>query len=278
MNEKKSPLQRIREYMPDKTVLDEHPAFDEDFSQPLFHKGSEVGCITLHGIGGTPANIRVVADALIARGYTVLSPTLPGHGETVRALNHSTYKQWLQCVYDAYDRLKAEGCTKIYALGLSLGGVLSGVLAENRALDGLVLICAPLQVQKFLRISRRLSWLVPYVRYPSDSNSASSWRRNPYAQMYDGFSTMKLVDLRRLSGHLNKNLSRITCPVLTFSAEYDDKVDPVSIAILEKGAVNAKEIRHIHLTNSPHGCTYGPEREAVAQACGDFIAELAEND
>ena len=276
MREKKTTWQRIREYLPDKTVLDEHPPFDGDLSQPLFHKGNEIGCLTLHGIGGTPANIRVVADELIARGYTVLSPTLPGHGETVRALNHSTYKQWLQCVYDAYARLKAEGCTEIYALGLSLGGVLSGLLAENRRLDGLVMICAPLEVQRFLRLSRHLSWLIPYVRYPSD-DKPGSWRRNPYAQMYDGFSTIKLVDLKRLSRHLNKNLSRITCPVLTFSAAYDDKVDPVSIDILMKGAVNAKEIRHIHLKNSPHGCTYGPERDLVAGACAALVAELAEN-
>ena len=270
MREKKTTWQRIREYLPDKTVLDEHPPFDGDLSQPLFHKGNEIGCLTLHGIGGTPANIRVVADELIARGYTVLSPTLPGHGETVRALNHSTYKQWLQCVYDAYARLKAEGCTEIYALGLSLGGVLSGLLAENRRLDGLVMICAPLEVQRFLRLSRHLSWLIPYVRYPSD-DKPGSWRRNPYAQMYDGFSTIKLNDIARLSRTLCRGLPRITCPTLWISAEYDDKVDPKSLQIVRRGAVNAPVFAHVHMARSGHGCTYGREREQAAAAVVDFF-------
>ena len=87
---RKSKLKALRQYLPDQRVLDEHIDFDNDIARPLFHQGNEIGCITLHGIGGTPANIRVVADALIERGYTVVSPTLPGHGETVRALNSST--------------------------------------------------------------------------------------------------------------------------------------------------------------------------------------------
>ena len=99
----------MREYLPDKSVYDSRPAFDDDLSKPLFRKGGRVGCITLHGIGGTPANIRVVADAMIAKGYTVISPMIPGHGETVRAQNASTGAQWQDAIRAAYTRLKDEG-------------------------------------------------------------------------------------------------------------------------------------------------------------------------
>jgi hypothetical protein len=50
-------FEALKNYLPDRSVLDTRPPFDDDLSQPLFHKGSAVGCITLHGIGGTPANI-----------------------------------------------------------------------------------------------------------------------------------------------------------------------------------------------------------------------------
>ena len=61
-------IQILKEYLPDKSVMDVRPPFDGDLSQPLFVKGGTVGCLVLHGIGGTPANVRVIVDALIEKG------------------------------------------------------------------------------------------------------------------------------------------------------------------------------------------------------------------
>lgn len=273
---RKSTLHQLMKYVPDASVLDEAVDFD-DLSAPYFHKGNEIGCLVLHGIGGTPANVRLVADALAEKGYTVLSPILPGHGETVRALNRSTDAQWLDAVRAAYNQLKTEGCTRVLALGLSLGGVLSACLAIEEPLSGLALLCAPLEVQPFLRIGRRISRFLPFVRYPSDSESKAKRQPNPYEQMYDGFSTLKLVDLNRLCKHLRKNLNRITCPTLFMTAEYDDKVDPSSTDIWKQGAVNVPHTAYVHLEHSPHCCTYGPEREHVAAVCAQFVASVVDN-
>ncbi|MEG1523569.1 MAG: alpha/beta fold hydrolase [Clostridia bacterium] len=273
----KSGWAKIKQYLPDKSVLDEKPPFDNDLSQSLFHQGNQIGCITLHGIGGTPANIRVVADALIDEGYTVLSPTLPGHGETVRALNASTGEQWVQCVLDAYDQLIAYGCTQIYALGLSLGGVLSALLAETHPLSGLVLICAPIEMQPYLHFARRISHILPFIRYAEKEGHPKSWHSDPYAQMYDGFSTSKLRDLNRLCKQLRKSLSLITCPTLMVTAKYDDKVAPCSIDIYKNRATQVPSIEFLHLENSAHGCTYGPEKALVAERAAIFVRRMVDN-
>lgn len=270
-------FEALKDYLPDKAVLDQRPPFDDDLSQPLFRKGSEVGCITLHGIGGTPANIRVVADALIAKGYTVISPMIPGHGETVRAQNASTGAQWLEGIRAAYRRLKDEGCTQVYALGLSLGGILCGLLAEEEHLDGLVLICTPIKMKRYLRTARALSPIIPAVGYPESRGGKPAWGDNPYAQMYGGFSTRKLVDLGRLARKLTRNLDKIDCPTLLISAAQDDKVDPKSIEIFCTGAINALSVDLSEFDHSPHGCTYGPERDAVAARCAEFVAGLVDN-
>lgn len=267
----------IAKYVPDKRVLDDKPDFSNALAQPFFHKGDAVGCIVLHGIGGTPANVRVIADALADSGHTVLAPMLPGHGETVRALNASRGAEWTACVEAAYDRLKAEGCTQILAFGLSLGGILAGLLAVSRPLDGLMIICAPLRMQPFLRLARVISPLLPFVRYPDDGAEENAWRKNPYAQMYDGFSTVKLRDLGRLARRLRRGLGRIACPVLCVNARFDDKVDPASIDILRRGLNNAAVVRYIMLENSPHGCTYGPERDLVASCAAAFAADAIDN-
>lgn len=270
-------LEALKDYLPDKAVLDQRPPFDDDLSQPLFHKGGEIGCITLHGIGGTPANVRVVADALIAKGYTVISPMIPGHGETVRAQNASTGAQWLAGIRAAYQKLKDEGCTKIFALGLSLGGILCGLLAEEAPLDGLVLICTPIRMKRYLRAARAMSPIIPVVGYPESRGGKPAWGDNLYAQMYGGFSTRKLVDLSRLARKLQKNLDKIECPTLIVSAGQDDKVDPKSIEIFCTGAVNAPSVDLAEFDHSPHGCTYGPEREEIAARCAAFVASLVDN-
>ena len=273
---RKSKLKALKQYLPDRRILDARPNFDNDLARPLFHQGNEIGCITLHGIGGTPANIRAVADALIREGYTVVSPTLPGHGETVRALAASTGKEWLDCARGAFARLQSAGCTQIYALGLSLGGILSALLAAEKPLDGLALFCAPIEMQPFLHMARRLRFAIPYVRYPDEDGSLTQWRGNPYAQMYDGFSNQKLVDLNRLCKRLRDSLDQITCPTLLVSAAYDDKVDPSSIDIWRAGATNATQTEYLYLENSPHGCTYGPERDTAAAAGAAFVRRCIE--
>lgn len=270
-------FEALKDYLPDRAVLDQRPPFDDDLSQPLFHKGNEIGCITLHGIGGTPANIRVVADALIQKGYTVLSPMIPGHGETVRAQNASTGAQWLDSIRAAHRRLTDEGCTQIYALGLSLGGILCGLLAEEAHLDGLVLLCTPIKMKRYLRVARALSPIIPVVGYPESRGGKPAWGDNPYAQMYGGFSTRKLVDLSRLAKRLTRNLDKIDCPTLLVLAGRDDKVDPVSIEIFCTGAVNAPSVDLAVFEDSPHGCTYGPEREQIAARCAEFVSALVDN-
>lgn len=269
-------FEALKNYLPDKSVLDTRPPFDDDLSQPLFIKGSAVGCITLHGIGGTPANIRVVADALAAKGYTVISPMIPGHGETVRAQNASTDKQWHECAREAYKRLKDEGCTQVYALGLSLGGILCGLLAEEEHLDGLALICTPIRMKRYLRTARALSPILPVVGYPESRDGKPAWGDNPYAQMYGGFSTRKLVDLSRLARKLEHSLDKIDCPALIVSAMQDDKVDPKSVELFMQGAVNAPDVDYAVFEHSPHGCTYGPERDAVAARCVAFVSALVD--
>lgn len=270
-------FEALKDYLPDRAVLDQRPPFDDDLSQPLFHKGNEIGCITLHGIGGTPANIRVVADALMQKGYTVLSPMIPGHGETVRAQNASTGAQWLDSIRAAHRRLTDEGCTQIYALGLSLGGILCGLLAEEAHLDGLVLLCTPIKMKRYLRVARALSPIIPVVGYPESRGGKPAWGDNPYAQMYGGFSTRKLVDLSRLAKRLTRNLDKIDCPTLLVLAGRDDKVDPVSIEIFCTGAVNAPSVDLAVFEDSPHGCTYGPEREQIAARCAEFVSALVDN-
>jgi len=253
--------------------IDVPPPMDA-LSEPIRHKGSEVGCIVMHGIGGTPANVRLVADKLIEAGYSVDAPLLPGHGKTVRALAASTHEQWLSAVLDAYDRLRAMGCTKIIPVGLSLGGVLCSLVAANRDVYGLVVMAPPIRMKTWLHCSRLLRGIFPYIGYGERVLQIQDIDL-PYAQMYRCFCAAALQNLQILIRRLRKELKNITCPVFAVWAGQDDKVHDSSPRIFRNGLKNAESLTEHHIPHAIHGCTYGvSSRDEVAAVVADYIAKL----
>ena len=96
-----------------------------------FHAGNRVGFLLIHGLGGTPVELRYVAQGIARAGYTVHCCQLAGHCSTVEMLRNSTPEQWIASVEAAHDRLK-EHCDVIIAGGLSMGAILAAQLAQSR--------------------------------------------------------------------------------------------------------------------------------------------------
>ena len=96
-----------------------------------FHPGGRVGFLLIHGLGGTPVEMRYVAQGIARAGYTVSCPQLAGHCASVDDLRNSTPEQWAASVEAAHDRLR-EHCDVIIAGGLSMGAILAAQLAQNR--------------------------------------------------------------------------------------------------------------------------------------------------
>ena len=255
-------------YTVDSSLLDHHPDFDS-YAAPFFHKGSNTGCIVLHGIGGTPANVYVISKLLADCGYTVDAPLLPGHGTCIRDLQKSTYRDWIDTAEASYAKLEAEGCTEIIPIGLSLGGLLAAYLACHHPVKSLVCISAPFRMKLYLRLSSHFSFLFPYVSY-GEKDLLRIRKRAPYSQMYYGFSSEKLKDIRKLSSGIRRDLPKITCPVLAIWAKYDNKVDIKSSDILHKHLNNAI-LTEMTMQNSPHGSTYAKEKDTVAAIVHSFI-------
>ena len=262
-------------YTVSKEKLHHHPDFDS-LAEPFYHPGIDVGFLVLHGIGGTPATVRIVSDRLAEAGYTVYAPTLPGHGTTVADLNKSSWKDWLSTAEGGYGKLLNEGCRKIIPVGLSLGAILSAYLASERECAGAILLSPPFRMRPFLRFSRHISFLVPFVS--SDPERVKHVRESsPYGQMYEGFSTSKLNDLQILIRKTNERLPKIKCPVFAIWAEQDNKVDPKSKEILKRGLISAP-LTEYTLEGSPHGSTYGPKRDQAAETVMCCVKHILEGE
>lgn len=257
----------IKSYVPSKRNIRKRVFFDS-LAFPYYHAGNHIGCVVLHGFTGTPANVRVVAEALAGAGYTVYAPLLSGHGTTLQDMDAQTESVWIADAAEAYDKLKAAGCTRIYMMGLSMGGLLAAITAQTHVCAGLVLMSTPFRMRQYLQTARRISGVLPYILLQGEAR----YQLDSYRQGYAGAPLRKLNDLDRLSLRARGGLYKITCPTLVLQSANDKRVDMSSVDIAMNG-IASDDIRHIQLMHSPHGCSFGPERDLVAEHCVQFVRQ-----
>jgi len=100
----------------------------------LHFPGNRTGFLLIHGLGGTPIELRVVARALHKAGHTVHCPQLAGHCGSEDDLLATTWLDWAASVEAALDQLKRQ-CDTIIVGGLSMGAVMALHIAAKRADD-----------------------------------------------------------------------------------------------------------------------------------------------
>jgi carboxylesterase len=96
-----------------------------------YHCGGPTGILLVHGLGGTPVELRDVAQALARQGYTVHCCQLAGHCASAEDLRRSTWHDWYRSVETGHDTLRRH-CRTIIAGGLSMGALLALHLACQR--------------------------------------------------------------------------------------------------------------------------------------------------
>lgn len=238
--------------------------FDREVCRPFYHKGNENAIVLIHGFTGSAAHMRKLADGLAERGYTVRTINLPGHAMTEADMAKADWQMWLQAAKQAVLDMMAEARV-VTVGGLSMGGVLALLVAQQMKVDGCVAISAPMGAKnKFLPLSRLLCGLVPRV----------SWREQPERQTlldqaydfgYSGFPTARGGDLHTLIKLARRNLFNITCPILCVQSDSDESVAPGSAdTILEN--VSSEVRQKLWLHGVPHVCTLSSELPAIVEA------------
>src|SRR4051812_35072556 len=93
---------------------------------PLSIAGDDRGVLCLHGITGTPFEVRPLGEALGRLGCSVEVPLLAGHGGTLRDLAVTGWPDWLRSAERAMDALSARVHGRPIAVcGFSMGGLLA---------------------------------------------------------------------------------------------------------------------------------------------------------
>ena len=248
-----------------------HSTSDRDYS-PFRHDGSDVGVLLCHGFPGAPGSMRGWADHLVAAGYSVRLPLLPGHGTRWQDANRTTFDDWLAEVTREFQELTST-CRAVVVCGLSMGGTLTLRLAElyPDAMAGIVLVNPSV-----LTLRWDAKWVLPWLPYVSPAypgiigDIAKPGVTEPG---YKYIPTKAAYSLSKAWPVVRRDLPKITAPVLLLHSTVDHTVEPVNAQVV-RSEVGSADVTAIELTRSYHVATMDHDAELIFDSSVEFIEKV----
>jgi carboxylesterase len=200
-----------------------------DGGAPFDLPGGPDAVLLLHGLTGSPFEMRFVADRLHAAGFRCRGPVMPGHGGDPSALVNLPWAAWVEGARRELEALA--GARRTFVVGCSMGAVVACALAHAvpERVDGLALLAPALRLRLSGRLAALLArrTLLPQILpvIPkfggSDVRDPILRRDNPCMPGIPISAVAELVDLER---HVDRLLPGIAAPTLVIAGRQDHTV------------------------------------------------------
>jgi carboxylesterase len=243
-------------------------------AEPFFFPGGDVGCLLVHGLTGTPFEMRELGEYLSAQGYTVSGPRLAGHGTTDwRDLANAKWENWYRTVVDAYNDLAA-WCQRVYLIGLSAGGALALYHCATYRGESSPAGCIAMAVPAFYyspsqaSLLNLLSHIVPYLRKGKSRIKDPEARRTQITGLHLPLATG--VQFHRFLDNLRPKLVLVRQPTLLIYSHQDPTV-ALSNGEYILSALGATEKTLEVVENSYHILTRDYDKRSVFQSAASFL-------
>ncbi|NIA25879.1 MAG: alpha/beta fold hydrolase [Gammaproteobacteria bacterium] len=230
----------------------------------LFEGTSGEGVLLLHGFTGTPAHFRMMGKFLNEHGYTVHAPLFPGHGTSLEEMDQTTWHDWVQSARAGLEALEEFG--HVHLVGLSMGGLISLLLAARHEIASITTIDTPVRLwdrrQPLVHILKHVQRFRTWDDGPGQPplGEAAS-----YFIQYDGFSVSAASELLRLKRRALRHLDRVHAPALIIQSRADETVRPESADILARRLGSSRK-RILWLEHSRHNALLDTERDVMDEA------------
>lgn len=242
--------------------------------RPFSLPGGPTGCLLLHGLPGSPAEMRLLGEYLAARNICVHVPLLPGMGTVPEDLGRVSWRDWVSTAEQALAGLRGS-CDKLYVAGLSMGGALALLLGASQPLAGVAALAPAIRMR-----DRRFRWVpLLYRLHPwIEPNHAEDDLADPAAraltwhcQRYPSVAAAQLFHLVRAT---RRSLPEVRCPVLIVQSPWDSLLDPAGAGwAIEQIGASDKEL--VRLERSGHNIAVDAEREQVFAQVYRFVARTS---
>ena len=254
-----------------------------------------MGFLLIHGLGGTPIEMRYVAQGLARAGHTVRVPQLAGHCGSAEELKATTWQHWYETVEIEHGLLR-EMCDTIVVGGLSMGAILAlhhaarhprdvsalALYAPSLWLDGwgvpwygqLFNIVTQKWLANMFPFAERHPWGIKDQRIRAlveQAISSGDSSRAGIAALPGG----AMLELRWLVKQVRREVRQIRQPALIVHPREDDRASLRNLNFLQ---INLRgPIEAVVLDDSYHIVTLDRQRQLVVGRTLDFISQVARN-
>ena len=258
--------------------------------------------ILIHGLTGTPNEMKYLANHLNKSGYSVICPCLANHGGSIRVLKNSKWQDFYNSVRSIMTEGElAEKKGPIFVAGLSMGALLALMLADEFN-DRVSAVCClaptlfydgwntpwskyflPLAYNTFLKHFFYFKEEPPYGiknetirqrihKYYSGATLNDTGNVAQYGYPY--FPVALLYQLQLIVKKLTRDLSDMRFPVQLIQAKDDDMASVKnSKFVYDRIGSEVKEM--VFLYDSYHVITADYERDIVAEKMEGFFSRVA---
>ena len=258
----------------------------------IFVPGSRSGVLLVHSLGGSPIELKFVAQALSQCGYTVYCPMLPGLAGGTDVSGLSSWRDWYAALETAHDEL-AQHCDTMIVGGVSAGTMLALRLAAMR----------PERIQGLLLFSPTIwpnGWAIPWyfslfrlVRHRWAARLFHFQARMPHGIKDERLRTFILeslqsgndaiedmfgrggslvLEFRRLVRSVKPLLGKIKQQALIFHPRHDDQSDLSNAIALQRKLAGLVEV--CVLDDCYHMVTLDQQRHIVIDRVKEYATRL----
>ncbi len=256
--------------------------------------------ILIHGLTGTPNEMRFLANYLNKKGYSVICPRLANHGESLSVLKKTRWQEFYASVRDAAAvRQALAGGGSVFVSGLSMGALLALVLADEYRdriagvtclaptlfYDGwntpgarffMPLACTPLKYFFYFKEEPPYGIRNEAIQarvHKYYANASLDNMENVAQYGYPFYPVTQLYQLQLLVKYLSKRLRNVKTPVQLIQAKDDDMTSiKNSKYIYDRVRSPVKEM--VFLYNSYHVISVDQERDIVAEKMEGFFSRV----
>jgi carboxylesterase len=243
-----------------------------DFSLP----GQGLSALLIHGLTGTPYEMRFLGAQLAAGGIRVHGVKLAGHAGGPEELGATTHQNWYESVIAGFERLRTYG-DPIVVAGLSMGALLGTRLAVEQPdeVAALVLLSPAFYIRRPAQFLLRL--LSPLDRDDrlyfravdgSDIHDASARRVHPGSRLIPLRAALNLLEL---SAYVRPKVHDLTQPLLLIHGRRDHvcPFDRNTRFVIK----HHSRTRLVALDLSYHVITVDSEKDRVAHETLEFVRQ-----
>jgi carboxylesterase len=262
----------------------------------FFFEGGRSGVLLIHGLTGTPMEMRLLGKGLNRAGFTVHGMQLAGHCGDVEDLLATGWRDWYASVERAADELLGQ-VDHLFVAGLSMGALLALKLAADRPgqVAGVGVYGATFRYDGWsIPWLARLSFLLPLLKRFGIGRARSFMEQPPYGirderlraqvstAMLGGDSAAaglpgnpwySLAEMHGLAADVRRQLSQVSAPCLVALASEDDVASLKNAELVMRGVSAPTEL--LLLDDSYHMITIDKERRTLIDRSAAFFDSIA---